>query len=371
VDNGVENTSFSVPFGGQAVWDSNEKYRGSKPYPGAVDGVQRWYTVEGTLRSMYLTGALAFNIKKLGLTLGVSGSAIKSDVNTIRARNADGSDDLVLSPDDLENPINIKEGRSLIDVSGWQGGFGLGFVWHLKEKFWVGGSYTSQPNVSGGMSLKGELTNVLAQAREPSVTEVELTQTLPDIIRLGLRYRPTEKVELRLFGDYTRWSVNNKQCVLDLNVDDRSCEFPNQDSALEDPTNFGSGSAEDGVKGVTQHLPRFWKDAGGVRFGASYFFTDKIEGYAGLGYDSSAVPAETIDPALLDLHKMSVSLGGRFQIVKNFALALTLTDLIYFSLDTKGKNVLNEFQAPTRQADANGIYKSNIALANIYFDVSF
>ncbi len=366
----VAGASFSIPFGGQAVWNGNEKYAGSDRYPGAVDGVQRWFTIDGSIRSMYLTGSLAFHLKKIGLAIGVSGSAINSSVNTIRARNANGTDDLVFNPDDLDNPANLHEGRSLIDVSGWQGGFGVGAVWHLQEKFWVGASYTSQPNVVGGMKLKGKLVNVLASERQPRETEVEFTQTFPDIVRLGFRYRPQPQIELRLFGDFTRWSVMDKQCVMDVGVEDRSCVFPGADTALENPGSFGSGG-EPAVKAVTQHLPRFWKNGGGVRFGASYFFNDKIEGFAGLGYDSSAVPVETIDPALLDMHKMSVSLGGRFQIVRNFALALTLTDLIYFPLDTKGKNVLNQFQPPTRQADANGVYKSNIALANVYIDVSF
>ncbi|MCA9716915.1 MAG: outer membrane protein transport protein [Myxococcales bacterium] len=369
----VGGASFSVPFGGQAVWNANEKYQGSDRYPGAVDGVQRWYTIDGALRSMYITGSLAFHLKKIGLAIGVSGSAIYSGVNTIRARNADGTDDLVLSQD-FDNPANLKEGRSLIDVSGWQGGFGIGAVWHLRDKFWVGASYTSQPNVVGGMKLKGTLVNILASARQPDETEVEFTQTLPDIIRLGFRVRPLEKLELRLFGDFTRWSVMDKQCVLDSGVEDRNCEFPGADTALDNPSGFGSGQNANGdtvVKGVTQHLPRFWKNGGGVRFGASYFFTEKVEGYAGLGYDSTAVPVQTVDAALLDMHKMSVSVGGRFQIVRNFALALTLTDLIYFPLDTKGRNVLNQFQAPTRQADANGVYKSNIAVANLYLDVSF
>ena len=99
----------------------------------------------------------------------------------------------------------------------------------------------------------------------------ELTQTLPEIIRLGLRYRPVDKVELRLFADYTRWSVFDKQCILDESVEGRSCEFANEDNALDPAVieTFGGDAPDDGVVGVTQHLPRYWRDAGGVRLGAS------------------------------------------------------------------------------------------------------
>jgi len=353
------------PFGGQAVWGQNSAYANSSAYPGAHDGAQRWYTIDGKIRSMYITGAMAFNIPQIGLSIGVSGSAIRSETDTIRARNADGSDDLV-------EPTfgSRKEGRSWLKASGWQGGFGIGLIWNWRQRLWVGASYTSQPNVVGGMTLKGNLYNALASPMLPTVAPAELTQTLPDIIRLGFRVRPTERVELRLFADYTRWSVFDKQCVLDASVEGRKCNFVGAENALSKPESFGAdGGAE--TNGTIQHLPRFWKDAGGVRAGASYWFIPQLETYVGAGFDSSAVRPQTLDAALMDMNKMSFSLGARWQIVKQFAMALTVSDIAYFKVDTKGRNVLNKFQAPTRQASAEGIYKQNILLANLYLDVAF
>lgn len=351
------------PFGGSAVWDKNPAYSNSDRFPGAVDGTQRWYSIDGTIRSMYVTGALGFNIKKIGLTLGVSGSAIRSEVVTIRARNTDGTDDLV------DSNGNLKEGRSYIDVNGWQGGFAIGATYNLlkKDKLWLGASYTSQPNIAGGMTLEGNLYNTLALA-SPSTTPVELTQTLPEIIRFGARYRPVEKVELRLFGDFTRWSVFDKQCVLDKSIDGRKCDFAGVDTALDNPEDFG---AEGDVAGVTQHLPRYWKNAGGVRAGVSYWFLPQLEAYVGVGFDSNAVPVQTLDPALIDMNKMSTSVGARWQIIKHLAVSLTSTELFFFTVDTKGKNALNKFQSPTRQPDANGEYKQFFQLFNLYLDVSF
>lgn len=361
------------PFGGQAVWGQNREYTGNTTYPGAHDGVQRWYTIDGKIRSMYLTGAVAFNIPQIGLSIGLSGSAIRSEADTIRARNADGSDDLI-NPDFKD----LKEGRSWLKASGWQGGFGIGAIWNWQQRLWIGASYTSQPNVRGGMTLKGTLSNVLATS--PPVAEAaELTQTFPDIIRLGFRVRPSDKFELRLFADYTRWSVFDKQCVLQANVAQRACNFSGADTALSKPEDFGGeGMDPDGdgplkspTNGTIQHLPRFWKDAGGVRLGASYWFIPQVEGFLGVGFDSSAVRPQTLDSALMDMNKMSATIGARWQIVRQFAMALTLTDIAYFKVDTKGKNVLNKFKAPTRQADANGIYKQNILLASLYLDVLF
>ena len=47
-----------VPFGGGATWGKNEQYRDTGPSSGAVDGQQRWYAIDGTIRSFYITGAL-------------------------------------------------------------------------------------------------------------------------------------------------------------------------------------------------------------------------------------------------------------------------------------------------------------------------
>ena len=152
------------PFGGQAVWGQNSQYANSSAYPGAHDGTQRWYTIDGKIRSMYITGAMGFNIPQIGLSIGVSGSAIRSETDTIRARNADGSDDLI-------DPTfgSRKEGRSWLKASGWQGGFGIGAIWNWQQRLWIGASYTSQPNVVGGMTLKGNLYNALASPMVPTV----------------------------------------------------------------------------------------------------------------------------------------------------------------------------------------------------------
>ncbi|HET6584507.1 MAG TPA: outer membrane protein transport protein [Nannocystaceae bacterium] len=357
--------SVSVPFGGSAVWDKNKAYQGNAMFPGAADGQARWYSIDGSIRSLYVTGGLAFNIRKIGLSLGVTGSLIRSNVETIRARNADGSDDLVTVAGDT---TTLKEGRSYINVAGLQGGFGIGAIYDVLKlgKYFIGLSYTSQPNVVGGMKLKGTLDNALSVA-PPDQTPVELTQTLPDIVRIGFRARPTDKYELRVFADWTRWSVFKKQCVLDRRVEDRNCDFANEGSALDDPESYGG----DADPSVVQHLPRFWKDAGGVRVGGSYWFVPEVEGYLGAGYDSSAVPVQTLDPALMDMHKMSISAGVRWQIVRQFALAFTATELIFFRTSTKGKSALNRFASPTKQPSGNGVYKQFFQLFNIYVDISF
>lgn len=359
--------SFSVPFGGGSKWNKNDAFSGSTQYPGAVDGVQRWHTIDGTLRSLYITGAVAFKIKPARMTIGVSGSAVRSSIDSIRARNPDGTDNLVSgsSPDNFL----LKEGRSWLRADGWQGAFAVGVtVEPLTDKLWIGASYSSQPNVTGGMTLTGKLTNIFATG-EASTTDIVMTQTLPDIVRLGFRIRPIPKLEVRVFADYTRWRVFDKQCIMIATEPDRKCEFDNPQNAIDDPENFGGPG--DGVVGVTQHLPRYWKDAGGVRLGVGYDFLDNLEAYIGLGYDSSAIPVETADPSLFDMDKISVSLGTLWDAHKHVSMGVTLTQLIYIPLDTKGENALAKYQSPTRQPDANGIYKQWLTVGNLYLNFKF
>lgn len=361
------------PFGGQARWDENSDLEGDPDTPGAVGGTQRWHTMDGTVRSMYVTGALAFKIKQAGLTLGFSGSAIKSEFDTIRARNPDGSDDLVAGG-------QIKEGRAWLQVEGWQYGIAAGLTWDI-SKLWdkpeeliFGASYTSQPNVTGGMRLKGQLQTVLS-LNSPTVDDVELTQTLPDIVRFGFRYKPSSKYELRVFGDYQRWSLMQKQCITkpgaecDLTGEDPSLSRKEQREAIFDnPAGYG---AEVEGSDVVQNIPRYWKDGGGVRVSASYWFIDPLETYFGLGYDSSAVPDETLDASLLDLEKMTVSVGAKWQAAKWFALAATATQVIYFTKNTTGKSIFNEVSGASKQPSASGVYSSFITIGNIYTEFMF
>ena len=80
---------------------------------------------------------------------------------------------------------------------------------------------------------------------------------------------------------------------------------------------------------------------------------------------------KTLEPALLDSHKMTFSLGGRFRLHQRLHLGVTFTDIAYFKVDTKGQNLLNKWQGTTRQPSTDGVYKHNIFLTNIYFDVNF
>lgn len=356
---GIENfgagLAFYVPFGGVAEWGQNEAFEGNTTYPGAVDGVQRWWTMDGRIQSAYLTAGAAYRFPALRLSVGGTLSAVQSRVNTIRARNSDGSDDLVSGG-------RLQEGRSWIDVDGWNLGAGLGVIWEPIDQLWIGASYQSKPGF-GSMTLDGELHTTLGTSA-PDVTKVELKQSMPDIWRFGARWRPKHDWELRLFGEYVNWSAFTQQCILiredaaGNEVKDRKCSF------------LANGALAPDGKSVTQNIIRNWKDAFGIRGGVSYWFNPAIEGYVGAGYDSNAVPDETMDPALMDMPKYTAAVGGQFQLTSRWLLAATLTQVFYQNRTVDVGDV-TRFEPPSAQPNSAGTYKQSITVLNAYTQYTF
>src|SRR5207245_692121 len=120
------------------------------------------------------------------------------------------------------------------------------------------------------------------------------------------------------------WSRFKQQCIA---LQDRPCGVK-QD-----------GSPADGT-GTVINLYRGWRDTVGVRLGASRWFSSDVELFAGLGFESSAIPDATLDPNLSDSHTISASAGGRFQIADRLWIGATYTHIQYLSRDNTGKSIL-------------------------------
>lgn len=357
---------FFVPFGGSAVWDSADLSGDLvEQYPGAVDGPQRWYTIDGTQRTLAIAlgASYAFELPGSMLSVGVVGNYYMSDVDTIRARNAAGTDDLAT------------EGRSWLYADGTDFGLGVGLMYHVPDiNLWAGLSYQSRPNMNGDMELEGTLENIFP----PNVdrNEVTVTQRLPDIIRGGVRWRPIPTAEVRAFFDVTRWSALEQQCVI-------------QTSALEgaDPHEYCAWDPETGETansvGIILNLGRDWHDAAGLRLGGSYWLANNdVELMLDLGFDGNAVPDETLEPALFDMNKVSVGAGAEIRLLGDgpvdqeegfsMVLALSGTNIFYFERDTNGAETANTLRpTASAQPSSEGVYNQNIFVLNTALNLSF
>ena len=338
----VLGAGFFTPYGGQSGWQKNDDFEDDPNFPGPVDGVQRWYSIEGRLVSSFISLGAAYEIPGSGLSIGVAGNLIRSNVNTLRAREPSGTNDISI------------EGRSLLDASGVDWSFGAGLMYEaIAEKLWIGASYQSRPNVSGGMKLDGTLRNNFVG--NLSDDPVDFHTDLPDVYRLGGRFRASEEVELRLFGDYTRWSVLENQC---LGTENEPCETD------------ADGSNASGAS-TLQNQRRDWKDTFGVRGGASYWLSPKVELIGGLGFSSNAVPDETLEPALADWDSLSAAVGGRFGLADSVFVATTYTQIVSLPRDTNGKNELSSLQGPSAGPDSGGKYKQLISVLNVNAELIF
>ena len=360
-DFGIEGFSaalgFYAPFGGSSVYD---KTNNLENYPGAMDGPQRWWAIEGTIRSIYITGAAAYTFKPLKLSVGLGLNAVKSEVYTVRARNSNGTDNV------------SSEGRALLDVEGTELSLGAGLIWEPQDGLYVGLSYQSSPNF-GESKLKGSAQLSLAGGT-PTNPTVEYFQTMPDVWQYGLRWRMDSKNEFRLFGNYISWSKLEYQCALDTSSAGSTCDLDGSPKLIL--------------------LPRNWEDGYALRFGASHWLSEGLEFFGGGGFDSNSVPDEVLEPALYDTNKFTLSVGlkvslrdGKVLTKENaeqggdLKLATTYTQVIYVPREIKprGKEegeIVTDieqfgFEPAQRQPDAAGSYKQSIGVLNVNVEYTF
>ena len=328
---------FFTPFGGSVSWNTRPEFAGSR-YPGPVDGVTRFQSIEGEIVTSQVSLGAAWHFDGTGLSLGVSGSVLRSFINDVRAWSNGGND-------------VTHEGRSLLDASGYSLGFGVGALYEVTpEVLWLGLSYQSRPNVSGGVHLHGSLDNDIGG---PSSSNVDVSYDLPDIIRWGARYRPRRELELRAFGDYTRYSAFSHQCAV---VSGTPCDL------------LSSGAERSGAKVLT-NIPRDFHDSVGLRVGVSIWPRRSVEFFSGMGFESSAVPDRTMEPGLPDWTGASFALGARVALTARVHAALSYTHFVYVPRDVHGE--LAKYPSPSASPDASGHYTQQVGVGNANLDVAF
>jgi long-chain fatty acid transport protein len=328
-----------VPFGGRESWQQNGQFVGSQ-YPLAADGVQRWHVINAALTFIYGTVGAAYRFGPL--SVGVAGNVILSSVSFSQAKNPTGAG----------APDTAREGRANLDVSGVTGSFGAGLMLEtIPKRLWLAASYQSQPGM-GPQSMSGTL-NITS----PSVNinhQATFTEALPDIVRAGARWRVMDDLELRLFGSYTRWSVNKTQCVA---IQGYACAV------------YPDGS--DASNGTIANYRRNWNDTFGVRAGASYWIKPEIEVFAGTGFENAATPDATLAPDVADADNVEVAGGARLFLANGFYLAASYTQLLFFDRDNTGKSTLASAAVPTQQQDGGGKYTQWIGFFDLNVEKTF
>jgi long-chain fatty acid transport protein len=339
-----------VPFGGIANWGKNERFA-----PGSADGQQapsaydsqvRWHSISGSIIALYNTVAVAYKLPDYGLSFGVNASLVYHRVQTIRARNLDGSDD-VISDDG-----RLIEGRSLVEASGVNASFALGMLWEPTQDLRLGLSYTTRPGL-GQMELDGKLS-----ARTPGLNQdfdIALTQTYPDVIRFGVGYNISHDLELRADVEYVRWSSFKRQCILNRT------DGANARCRLYD----NGASTYSGSFDIVQVVPRNWHDAGALRVGLGYHLDEETELFGSITGDTYATPAATMDATFIDAFKLVGTLGARHFFTKGFALGGSYNHVYFFERSTSSSALYSGYARPSNSPSSNGTYNQQVIFVDL------
>jgi long-chain fatty acid transport protein len=336
-----------IPFGGQVSWGKNDAFSGNPLAPGAYDGPQRWSSISASTSSLYETAAFAYLFEKARLGLGASFSVIRTGVTDTRARDVDGSDDILTSTN------VIKEGRTYLDVSGIQVGASAGVYWEATEdrKLRLGVSYTSQPNF-GTMRLGGTFKLTPGATSSEATVPVDLLQGYPDVIRVGAAWRVAPQAELRLDADWQRWSQFKYQCIV---AKGNSCPVDSH-GVTSDPT-------------VKLDLPRDFQDSFKVRAGVAFWVEPKTEIFASASYESPPVGKSHEDPLIFDSTRVAGTLGVRHGFSQHWHASLSYT-YVYFVPLTVNDSAYHTYagtpQGVSASPSANGSYSSEL----YYFDAA-
>lgn len=330
-----------APFGGQTSWDKNSAYEGDRMYPGAIDGPARWSSIEGEQRSVYFSVGGAWRTKSSKFGVGAAINVISSSLSLVRARNVDGTDNVV------NDQGGVQEGRALLDLTDLTFSASVGVMFKPTDCSRIGISYQAQPGF-GEMTLDGTLTNKYGAA-EPFTVDVQMRQQLPDSIRVGGEWRAAEKVKLHFAADYQRWSAFKDQCLVQTGIGPAKCAFKPD----------GSLDTAKGGANVLVDIPREWNDTFSFRVGGAYELNEKAELNGGIMFDSNAVPDEMLEPALIDTNKVIGQLGGRYQATRNVDVTGTLGYVGYFSRSTAPRAV--DPAIPSRNPDMAGDYSLMVA----------
>jgi long-chain fatty acid transport protein len=328
-----------VPFGGAVQFDQRPEYADRPDARGAVDGPQRWAIISGMHESIYSTLVLGYRLPDQGVSFGIGSSLVWTRIQHDEARNLDGSDNIA------------SEGRALLDVSGVGVALSAGVYWDVlpKQKLRLGASYQVRPTL-GRMRLSGTLRQYYVGE---STSQVDLLQSYPDVIRLGLAARPRRDLEVRLDAEYVTWSLFGRQCIVAKGTE---CQL--------------GPHGEDQLGTVVLAVARGWRDAAGVRAGLGYFVDPDSEIYGAVGYDTSAVPARTLEATYPDAQKVMASLGGRHQFTPVVALGASFTLVQYLTATTEQQD-RSRLAGNSRLPNEDGTYDSRILFFNLNATFSF
>jgi len=95
-----------------------------------------------------------------------------------------------------------------------------------------------------------------------------------------------------------------------------------------------------------------------------------VELFAGVGYETGAVPDATIEPGAMDANNFLGSLGGRFLIADGLHFAASYTQIQFENRDVTTSQ-LTTYSNPSLSQSGNGQYTQWIGVIDINAEKQF
>ncbi len=251
---------------GAVDWDKN--LAAPVEYPGAVDGPQRWATISTRFLSLAASAGLGARYRPWGLSIGVAPMYTWASLDTVRARNADRTDELV------DAAGRIKEGRILLESEDERVLWTAGVRWEATPDLTVGVSYISGATYDLAGDAKISF-GTAEETTEASHIELPLAQSVRATVavRLGdFTLRPTV--------EWSDWSVMERQVAL---------------------------AEDDGQPLLT--IERAFEDTFAAKLRADWAVHHNVTVHAGVGYETAATPEKTHEPGLAESQQFEAGAG--------------------------------------------------------------
>jgi long-chain fatty acid transport protein len=191
--------------------------------------------------------------------------------------------------------------------------FNAGLLYRA-EKYSFGVNWRSSFNIDYSGDLTLDLSSVPAPLR-PYITETaggETTFKFPNIFGVGASITPIERLLLSLDIHYVLWSRFDEYVV--------TFDDPDMDPLVTEEN---------------------WKDAFTFRLGGQYTISPQFALRAGVIYDQTPQPVESMDPLLPDADRFAAIVGFGWTLAKNLVLDLAFHHEIFRDRVGPNRNIYN------------------------------
>ena len=198
--------------------------------------------------------------------------------------------------------VNLQKDLPVMDASGTYGhaelagkanGFGVnaGIFVQATEKIGVGLTYRSQVNMSVS---NGQATFTVPSSLEANFPNGSFSSSLPlpQVVTLGLSYKPSDKLSFALDINYVGWKA----------YDTLAFDYETNTTSLID------------TKSV-----RSYENIFAFRGGANYEFTENFAARLGIAYGISPVQDGYVTPETPDANRITYTAGLSYKVGKHFA----------------------------------------------------